>query len=135
MIAKTYTCSLLGIDAVTVEVEVDISSGLPYFATVGLPDNIVRESKDRVKAALQNTGYSFPAERITVNLAGGPDTRYPGAERKRRGSRVTRATSFRCPCLRQEKAVHLLSGTCSPRPRATSNGATTFSPLAWMIGG
>ncbi|MFZ2445297.1 MAG: YifB family Mg chelatase-like AAA ATPase [Syntrophobacteraceae bacterium] len=69
MIAKTYTCSLLGIDAVTVEVEVDISSGLPYFATVGLPDNIVRESKDRVKAALQNTGYSFPAERITVNLA------------------------------------------------------------------
>ncbi len=69
MIAKTYTCSLLGIDAVAVEVEVDISSGLPYFATVGLPDSIVRESKDRVKAALQNSGYAFPMERITVNLA------------------------------------------------------------------
>jgi len=69
MIAKTYTCSLLGVDAVPVEVEVDITPGLPYFATVGLPDNIVRESKDRVKAALQNSGYTFPADRITVNLA------------------------------------------------------------------
>lgn len=69
LIAKTYTCSLLGIDALLVEVEVDLSPGLPYFATVGLPDNIVRESKDRVKTALQNSGYHFPAERITVNLA------------------------------------------------------------------
>lgn len=69
MIAKTYTCSLLGIDALLVEVEVDLSPGLPYFATVGLPDNIVRESKDRVKTALQNSGYHFPSERITVNLA------------------------------------------------------------------
>jgi len=69
MIAKTRTCSLLGIDAIPVEVEVDISSGLPCFTTVGLPDSIVRESKDRVKAALQNSGYPFPADRITVNLA------------------------------------------------------------------
>jgi len=69
LIAKTYTCSLLGIDALLVEVEVDLSSGLPYFATVGLPDNIVRESKDRVKTALQNSGYPFPMECITVNLA------------------------------------------------------------------
>jgi len=69
MIAKTYTCSLLGIDAILVEVEVDLSPGLPAFATVGLPDNIVRESKDRVKTALQNSGYPFPSQRITVNLA------------------------------------------------------------------
>src|SRR5208337_2427977 len=69
MIAKTYTCSLLGIDAILVEVEVDLASGLPGFATVGLPDNIVKESKDRVKAAIQNSGYPFPFERITVNLA------------------------------------------------------------------
>jgi magnesium chelatase family protein len=69
MIAKTYTCTLLGIDAVLVEVEVDLSPGLPYFSTVGLPDSIVRESKDRVKTALQNSGYPFPAERVTVNLA------------------------------------------------------------------
>ena len=69
MIAKTYTCSLLGIDAMLVEVEVDLASGFPGFATVGLPDNIVKESKDRVKAAIQNSGYPFPFERITVNLA------------------------------------------------------------------
>jgi predicted ATPase with chaperone activity len=69
IIAKTYTCSLLGIEALLVEVEVDLSPGLPTFATVGMPDNIVRESKDRVKTALQNSGYSFPMERITVNLA------------------------------------------------------------------
>ncbi len=69
MIAKTYTCSLLGIDAILVEVEVDLASGFPGFATVGLPDNIVKESKDRVKAAIQNSGYPFPFERITVNLA------------------------------------------------------------------
>jgi magnesium chelatase family protein len=69
LIAKTYTCSLLGIDAILVEVEVDLASGLPGFSTVGLPDNIVKESKDRVKAAIQNSGYPFPFERITVNLA------------------------------------------------------------------
>lgn len=69
LISKIYSFSLMGVDAFLVEVEVDLSSGLPYFATVGLPDNIVRESKDRVKTALQNSGYSFPAERITVNLA------------------------------------------------------------------
>jgi magnesium chelatase family protein len=69
MIAKAYTLSLLGIDALLVEVEVDLSPGLPAFATVGLPDSVVRESKDRVKTALQNSGYPFPQERITVNLA------------------------------------------------------------------
>lgn len=69
MIAKTYTSSLLGIDAILVEVEVDLSPGLPTFATVGLPDSIVRESKDRVKTALLNSGYPFPSQRITVNLA------------------------------------------------------------------
>jgi len=67
MIAKTCACALLGIDAILVEV--DLSSGLPGFSTVGLPDNIVKESKDRVKAAIQNSGYPFPFERITVNLA------------------------------------------------------------------
>ncbi len=56
-------------DALLVEVEVDISQGLPAFAMVGLPDSVVRESKDRVKAALNNSGYPFPMERITVNLA------------------------------------------------------------------
>lgn len=59
----------MGIDAYIVEVEVDISQGLPSFATVGLPEGAVRESKDRVKAAIKNSGYHFPSDRITVNLA------------------------------------------------------------------
>ncbi|RME96345.1 MAG: hypothetical protein D6773_17255, partial [Alphaproteobacteria bacterium] len=69
MIAKVYSYALVGIEALLVEVEVDIASGLPAFATVGLPDSSVRESRERIKAALQNSGYPFPLERITVNLA------------------------------------------------------------------
>jgi magnesium chelatase family protein len=69
MLAKTLSCALVGIDAMMVDVEVDITQGLPQFATVGLPDGAVKESKDRVKAALKNSGYDFPSRRITVNLA------------------------------------------------------------------
>jgi len=69
MLAKVLSSALHGIDAITVAVEVDIAQGLPQFATVGLPDGAVKESKDRVKAALKNSGYDFPARRITVNLA------------------------------------------------------------------
>ena len=69
MLAKVISSSLIGIDALCVDVEVDISPGLPQFATVGLPDGAVKESKDRVKSALKNAGYEFPARRITVNLA------------------------------------------------------------------
>ena len=69
MLATVYSSSVIGIDAYTVEVEVDISRGLPAFSTVGLAEGAVRESKERVKAALKNSGYHFPADRITVNLA------------------------------------------------------------------
>jgi len=70
MLARTLSATLVGIDAHTVEVEVDITSkGLPHFSTVGLPDAAVKESKDRVKAALKNTGFNFPLKQITVNLA------------------------------------------------------------------
>ncbi len=69
MLARTLSSAIVGIDAYTIEVEVDISRGLPSFSTVGLPDNAVKESKDRVKAAIKNSGYEFPAKRITVNLA------------------------------------------------------------------
>ena len=69
MLAKIFSSSLLGIDAILVDVEVDISPGLPQFATVGLPDGAVKESKDRVKSALKNSGYEYPARKITVNLA------------------------------------------------------------------
>lgn len=69
MLARVLSSAVLGIDAYIVEVEVDIAQGLPAFATVGLPEGAVKESKDRVKAAVRNSGYEFPSDRITVNLA------------------------------------------------------------------
>jgi len=69
LLAKIDSCSVSGLDGFIVEVEVDISYGLPVFNIVGLPEISVRESKDRVKTAIKNSGYTFPMERIVVNLA------------------------------------------------------------------
>lgn len=69
MLAKVLSSAVIGIDAYLVEVEVDIAPGLPTFTTVGLPETSVKESKERVKAAITNSGYTFPDDRITVNLA------------------------------------------------------------------
>jgi magnesium chelatase family protein len=63
------TSAVFGIDASTVNVEVDVSFGLPAFTMVGLPDPSVRESRDRVRSAIRNSGFEFPEHRITVNLA------------------------------------------------------------------
>jgi len=69
MLAKLHSASLLGIDAYPVEIEVDVSSGLPAVNIVGLPDTAVKEARERVKAALKNSGFPFPDDRVTVNLA------------------------------------------------------------------
>jgi len=69
MLATVSSCALVGIEAHPVQVEVDIASGIPHTQTVGLPDHAVRESKDRVRAALRNSGFAVPPRRITVNLA------------------------------------------------------------------
>src|SRR5271157_422517 len=70
MLSKVLSAHVIGIDAHLVEVEVDISSkGLPHFSIVGLPDAAVKESRDRIKAALKNIGFNFPLKQITVNLA------------------------------------------------------------------
>jgi magnesium chelatase family protein len=69
MLAKVNSAALFGIDALRVEVEIDLASGLPQLATVGLPEGAVKESKDRIRAAVKNCGYTFPAKRITINLA------------------------------------------------------------------
>ena len=69
MLARLLSAALVGLDAHLVEVEVDIGGGLPQFSVVGLPDATVRESRDRVRAALKNNGFSFPVKKITVNLA------------------------------------------------------------------
>lgn len=70
MLAKVNSSAIIGLNAVPVEVEVDIASqGLPSFTIVGLPDKAVEEAKERVRSAIKNTGAEFPAKRITVNLA------------------------------------------------------------------
>lgn len=69
MLAILNSCSLLGADAYMVSVEVDVSSGMPAFDIVGLPDAAVRESRERVRTAIRNSGLEFPFQRITVNLA------------------------------------------------------------------
>ena len=69
MLAKVLSSAVMGIDAYIVEVELDISDGLPFFATVGLPDSAVKESRERVTAAIKNSGFYFPSSRITANLA------------------------------------------------------------------
>jgi magnesium chelatase family protein len=69
VLASLLTAAVFGIDASIVHVEVDVSFGLPSFAMVGLPDASVRESRDRVRSAIRNSGFEFPPHRITVNLA------------------------------------------------------------------
>lgn len=69
MVARTHSMGLFGMNAFPVEVEADLSGGLPAFEVVGLPDAAVKESRDRVRAALKNCGFDFPVSRITMNLA------------------------------------------------------------------
>src|SRR5262249_17094119 len=69
MLARVHCGALMGVDAVLVEVEVDMSVGLPYFNVIGLPEGAVKESKVRVISALRNAGFELPQKRITVNLA------------------------------------------------------------------
>ena len=69
MLAKIKSGAVVGVDGLLVDVEVDVALGLPTFTTVGLPEGAVKESKERVKAAIKNNGYEFPNRRITVNLA------------------------------------------------------------------
>ena len=66
---RVDSSAILGIDAYIVRVEVDISSSVPMFTIVGLPDAAVQESRERVRSAIKNTGLEFPLRRITINLA------------------------------------------------------------------
>lgn len=69
MLARLESSAVVGVDAHPVHVEVDVGNGLPFFRMVGLPDASVRESRDRVRAAIRNSGFAFPAHRMTINLA------------------------------------------------------------------
>jgi magnesium chelatase family protein len=69
VLAKVYSCAIVGLEGAVVEVEVDTANGLPSFVVVGLPDAAVQESRERVQAAVRNSGFFFPQRRVTVNLA------------------------------------------------------------------
>jgi magnesium chelatase family protein len=69
MLSRVYSASTIGVDARLIEVEINISGGLPKYFLVGLPDRAINESRDRIEAALKNAGAAFPRGRITVNLA------------------------------------------------------------------
>src|SRR4030067_2337362 len=69
MLAKVKSCAIVGLEGAIVEVEVDISPGLPSFIIVGLPDAAVQEAKERTRSAIRNSGFTFPTKRIVVNLA------------------------------------------------------------------
>jgi len=69
MLAKVMSCAVVGLEGIIVEVEVDISPGLPSFTIVGLPDTAVQEARERVRAAIRNSDFMFPMKRIVVNLA------------------------------------------------------------------
>lgn len=68
MLARVWSASIVGIDALKVGVEIDVSGGLPGIVVVGLPDTAVQESRERVKAALKNAGFAFPMRKIVINL-------------------------------------------------------------------
>ena len=67
--AKTLSGAVVGLEASLVEVQCDVARGLPGFVIVGLPDKEVQESRERIRSAIKNSGYEFPAKRITANLA------------------------------------------------------------------
>ncbi|MBC8505626.1 MAG: ATP-binding protein [Chloroflexi bacterium] len=69
MLARVFSCAVIGLDGVVVEVEVDTMGGLPKTTIVGLPDAAVQESRERVESAIKNSGFMFPRKRVTVNLA------------------------------------------------------------------
>ena len=77
MLATIESATVIGVDACRVHVEIDVSNGFPTFQLVGLPDTSIKESRDRVRAAMRNSGYGFPVSRITINLAPG-DVRKAG---------------------------------------------------------
>jgi len=69
MLAKVLTCALIGLEGAIVEVEVDVARGLPSLTIVGLPNTTVKESSERVRSAIINSGFRYPLARLTVNLA------------------------------------------------------------------
>ncbi len=125
MLARTRTFTIEGLQTRPVTVEVDIRPGLPAFAIVGLADASVREARERVQAAIWNSGYEFPAQRITVNLAPGDRAEGrpgigPGAGV--RGAGGERAVAAGAPCRRTR---------CSASWRSTVGAGSARERWRW----
>ncbi len=69
MLAQSFSYALIGLDSYVVTIEIDIQNGLPLTHIVGLPDNVIKESKERVRSAIRNSGYKYPVKRVTINLS------------------------------------------------------------------
>ena len=91
MLARLRTAAVFGVEACQVDVEVDVSFGMPHFVMVGLPDASIRESRDRVRSAIRNSGLPYPHHRITVNLAPA-DVRKAGSSMSMRVRRASCTT-------------------------------------------
>jgi magnesium chelatase family protein len=116
MLSTTLSGAVMGVDGLLVRVEVDLALGLPLFSTVGLAEGAVREAKDRVRAAIKNSGYEFPPRRITVNLA-------PAAVKKEGSGYdlpiavgILAASGLDCPELAETAIVGELSLDGAVRP-------------------
>ena len=113
MLASVLTATIKGIEGFAVSVEADIASGMPTFAVVGLPDTEVRESKERVVAAVRNSGFDFPLKRVTINLS--------PAELRKSG------TQFDLPIA---LGILAASGQLSPQAAAKLPGLLVLGELA-----
>ena len=69
MVNKVTTATVIGLNAYKVSVETDVLNGLPGFSIVGLPDTAINEARDRVRSAIKNSGFTFPAKKVVINLA------------------------------------------------------------------
>jgi magnesium chelatase family protein len=104
MLAKTYACEVIGLEGCPVEVEVDFSpTGLPTFIVVGLPDTAVQESKERVRAAIKNSGLQFPLKRYVANLA--------PADVRKEGPAYDLALAVGCLAVTDQIPLNKLAGT------------------------
>ncbi len=121
MLARAHTFTIEGLQTRPVTVEVDIRTGLPAFTIVGLADAAVREARDRVRAAILNSGYEFPAQRITANLAPGDVPKVgPGLD-------LALACAVLAACG-QLPAERLTTTRCSASSRSTARCAPATAP-------
>ena len=135
MLAIVKSTVLHGLDGQIVEVEVDVSRGLPCFDIVGLPDTSVRESKDRVRSAIKNSGFEFPVKRITVNLAPA-DLKKEGPIYDLPVAVGILAATGQLPQERCGLFVYLgelsLNGSLKPVTGVLPNESTPMPPAAWL---